>query len=101
MKQAFEIIKKPLISEQSLRDAEKGKYSFIVLKSASKDDIKRAVSEMFGVNVSKIMTNIIKGNRTKLTKKRKVVADASYKKARIMLKKGEKLDIFDEHIEGK
>lgn len=101
MKQAYEIVKKPIISEQSLREAEAGKYSFIVEKDSSKDEIKKAIESMFGVSVTKVMTNIVKGNKTRLTKKRRIVADASYKKARIVLSKGEKLDIFDEHIEGK
>ncbi len=99
MKQAFEIIIKPIISEQSLREAEAGRYSFIVDKKSTKTDIRRAVETMFGVSVTKVMTNIVKGNRSKLTKKRKIVSDASYKKARVGLKKGEKLAIFDEHLE--
>ena len=99
MKQIYEIIKKPIISEQSLRDAESGKYTFIVEKSSSKDEIKKAIEGMFSVSVTRIMTNIVKGNRTRMTKKRKVVSDSSYKKARVSLKKGEKLDIFDEHLE--
>ncbi len=99
MKQAFEIIKKPIISEQSLKEAEAGRYSFVVNKASSKDEIKKAIENMFGVSVTKVMTNIIKGNNSRLTKKRKIVSDASYKKARISLKKGEKLDIFDEHLE--
>lgn len=99
MKQAFEIIKKPIISEQSLREAESGKYSFIVDKNSSKDEIKKAVEEMFGVNVTRVMTNIIKGSRSRVTRKRRVVTDKSYKKARVSLKKGEKMAIFDEHLE--
>jgi len=99
MKQAFEIILKPIISEQSLREAEVGRYSFIVDKKSSKVAIRKAIEDMFNVSVTRVMTNIVKGNRSKLTKKRKVVSDASYKKARVSLKKGEKLAIFDEHLE--
>lgn len=100
MKIAYEIVKRPIISENSLREAENGRYSFIVNKASTKDEIKKAVQDMFGVSVTKVMTNIVKGNKTRLTKKRKIVADSSYKKARVTLKKGEKLDIFDEHLEG-
>jgi len=99
MKQAFEIILKPIISEQSLREAEVGRYSFIVDKKSSKVAIRKAIEDMFNVSVTRVMTNIVKGNRSKLTKKRKVVSNASYKKARVSLKKGEKLAIFDEHLE--
>ncbi len=101
MKQAYEIVIRPIISEQSLREAEGGRYSFIVDKSSSKVEIRKAIESMFNVSVTKVMTNIVKGNKTKLTKKRKIVSDAAYKKARVNLKKGEKIDIFDEHIEGK
>ncbi len=99
MKQAYEIVKKPVISEQSLREAEAGRYSFIVNKSSTKVEIRKAVEDMFGVTVTKVMTNIVKGSRSKLTKKRRVVTDSTYKKARVSLKKGDKLDIFDEHLE--
>ena len=99
MKQAFEIILKPIISEQSLREAESGRYSFIVDKKSSKVAIRKAIEDMFNVSVTRVMTNIVKGNRSKLTKKKKVVTDATYKKARVSLKKGEKLAIFDEHLE--
>lgn len=99
MKQAYEIVLKPIISEQSLKEAEGGRYTFVVNKSSSKDEIKKAIGEMFKVSVTKIMTNIIKGTRTRSTKKRKSVTDISYKKARVNLKKGEKINIFDEHLE--
>ncbi len=99
MKQAYEIIKKPVISEQSFKEAEIGRYSFIVDIASSKDEIKKAIETTFGVSVTKVMTNIVKGNRTRLTKKRKIVSNAAYKKARVTLKKGEKLTIFDEHVE--
>lgn len=99
MRQTFEVIKKPIISEQSLKEAESGRYSFVVNKSSSKDEIKKAIEGMFGVSVTKVMTNIVKGNRSRVTKKRRVVTDGSYKKARVSLKKGDKLAIFDEHLE--
>lgn len=99
MKQAYEVIIKPIISEQSLREAEAGRYSFIVDRKSSKVEIRKAVEDMFGVSVTRIMTNIVKGTKSKLTKKRKSVTDSTYKKARVSLKKGEKLDIFDEHLE--
>ena len=63
MKQAFEIILKPIISEQSLREAEAGRYSFIVDKKSSKVAIRKAIEDMFNVSVTRVMTNIVKGNR--------------------------------------
>jgi len=71
MKQAFEIILKPIISEQSLREAEVGRYSFIVDKKSSKVAIRKAIEDMFNVSVTRVMTNIVKGNRSKLTKRKK------------------------------
>ena len=99
MKQAFEVIKRPIISEQSLRDAEAGKYSFVVDRKSTKTDIRKAIESMFNVSVTRVMTNVVKGTKSKLTKKRKSVTDSTYKKARVSLKKGEKLAIFDEHLE--
>ena len=53
---AYDIVKRPIITEQSMAGAEMRKYTFEVAKSANKIQIKKAVQEIFGVKVSKVNT---------------------------------------------
>ncbi len=96
--QAQHIIIKPIISEQSLKDAQMGKYSFLVNKKANKTEIKKAIEEVFEVKVIKIMTNITKGSITRNTKVGRKITVFSDKKARVVLQKGQSIAIFDEHL---
>lgn len=56
MKNAYEVIVKPIITEQSMEATEDKKYVFEVAIDATKIDIKRAVEEIFGVKVEKVNT---------------------------------------------
>ncbi len=56
MKNAYDVIVKPIITEQSMEDTENKKYVFQVALDATKIDIKRAVEEIFGVKVAKVNT---------------------------------------------
>lgn len=56
MKNAYDVIVKPIITEQSMEDTENKKYVFQVAIDATKIDIKRAVEEIFGVKVAKVNT---------------------------------------------
>ena len=56
MKTAYDIIIKPVITEQSMEATEDKKYVFQVALDATKIDIKRAVEEIFGVKVEKVNT---------------------------------------------
>ena len=96
--QAQHIIIKPIISEQSLKDAQMGKYSFLVNKKANKTEIEKAIEEVFEVKVIKIMTNITKGSITRNTKVGRKITVFSDKKARVVLQKGQSIAIFDEHL---
>ena len=56
MKNAYDVIVKPIITEQSMEETENKKYVFQVAIDATKIDIKRAVEEIFGVKVAKVNT---------------------------------------------
>ena len=61
MKNAYDVIVKPIITEQSMEATEDKKYVFQVAVDATKIDIKRAVEEIFGVKVEKVNTINMKG----------------------------------------
>ena len=44
---AYDIIKRPIITEQSMAETEAKKYTFEVAKSANKIEIAKAVEEIF------------------------------------------------------
>lgn len=96
MKAAFEIIKKPIVSEKSFSEAGRGRYTFVVDQAANKTDIKLAVEKLFNVKVIDVATNIVKGSRMRYTRKGKNVVDLTYKKARVQLAKDQKINIFEE-----
>ena len=93
-----DVVIKPIVTEQSLRDASVGQYTFSVTKSSTKTDIRKAVESMFDVNVIKVATNITKGSKTRNTKTGRQTLEFANKKARVSLKAGQKIDIFDEHL---
>ena len=53
---AYDIIIKPVITEQSMADVADKKYVFQVAINANKTEIKAAVEEAFGVKVAKVNT---------------------------------------------
>lgn len=58
---SYEIIKKPVITENSMDQMADKKYTFEVAKDANKIEIKKAVEEVFGVKVEKVTTMRVLG----------------------------------------
>lgn len=91
------ILKKPLITEKYTAISEKlNKYGFVVAKTASKDEIKKAVESMYGVKVTGINTMVYQGkSKTRFTK-RGVFSGRkpAFKKAVVTLEEGQKIDFF-------
>ena len=58
---SYDIIRKPIITEQSMEATEDKKYVFEVAPEANKIEIKKAVEEVFGVKVEKVTTINMKG----------------------------------------
>ena len=63
MKTAYDIIIRPVITEQSMEATDLKKYVFMVAKDANKTEIKKAVSEIFGVKVEKVNTIRMEGKQ--------------------------------------
>ena len=88
------IIIGPIISEKSMSEAGKGKFTFAVIKYAGKNAIKKAINNTFKVNVVSIRTTLQKGKRKRVGARRTQVQGSFWKKAVVVLKSGEKIDIF-------
>ena len=61
MKSVYDIIRRPIISEQSMEQTDLKKYVFEVARDANKIEIRQAVEEVFGVKVLSVNTINMKG----------------------------------------
>ena len=84
MKTAYDIVIKPIITEQSMEDTAEKKYVFQVATDANKVEIAKAVEEIFGVKVAKVNTIRMDGKK-KRTGAYPVGRRASWKKAMVKL----------------
>lgn len=89
-----DIIIKPIITESSLKLAEKGKFTFRVNLLSSKDAIKKAVETLFSVKVVRVATSIQKGKTRHSPRSRRITKLAPSKKATVTLKKGQVISLF-------
>lgn len=65
---AYDIIRKPVITEKSMSEMADKKYTFIVDINADKTQIKNAVEEIFKVKVDKVNTIRMLGKMKKMGK---------------------------------
>ena len=66
MRTAYDIVIRPIITEQSMEDMDIKKYVFEVAKDANKVEIAKAVEEIFGVKVIKVTTVNVHGKAKRL-----------------------------------
>ena len=92
---AYDIIKRPIITEQSMADTEMKRYTFEVAKTANKIEIAKAVEEIFGVKVAKVNTLNMQGKRKRLGAQ-PMGRRPSWKKAMVTLTKDSKTIEFFE-----
>jgi large subunit ribosomal protein L23 len=96
MNNLLEIIKKPLVTERATNlKALLNQYVFKVAPNASKGDIKRAVEELFKVNVTNVRTMRVLG------KFRRMGSSAGaykpdWKKAIVSVKSGQEIKTLEE-----
>lgn len=91
--EAHYIIKRPMLSEKGTASAtEHNRYLFEVSRTARKDDIKRAVQELYGVRVIGVNTVNQRGanRRTRFG----YVPGRTTKKAYVKLHADDKIELF-------
>ncbi len=88
---ARDIIRRPVLTEKSMRGTERGKYTFEVAGGANKHDIKKAVEELFDVTVTKVNTIKIPGRLKRRGQYRYNVT--GHRKAIVTLAPGQKIDL--------
>ena len=93
MKTTYDILVRPLITEKSMKLVEEGKYTFEVKQGSNKVEVKKALEELFKVEVTAVnMMNTLR-------KKRRVGKyeglRPAVQKAIVTLAEGQKLDVFE------
>ena len=95
MKNVYDIIRRPVITEQSMADVADKKYVFIVDIDANKTEIKEAVEAAFGVKVAKVNTVRMQG-KVKRVGANPAGKRADYKKAVVTLTADSKtIELFE------
>ena len=93
MREPYEILVKPLVSEKSMMMMGENKYSFAVAKDANKIEIKNAVEKLFNVTVLSVNTRTIQGKVTRQGRYEGKRPDV--KKAIVTLKAGDQIKVFE------
>jgi large subunit ribosomal protein L23 len=91
----YEVIRRPLITEKTtMLSGQHNTYAFEVAREANKIEIKRAVEEIFKVDVVKVNTLNVRGKPRR--RGRVVGRTPSWKKAYVTVAEGQKIDIFEQ-----
>lgn len=94
MRSSYDVIVRPIVTENSMSQTADRKYTFEVLKNANKTEIRKAVEEVFGVKVEKIATMNVKGKLKRMGKNQGYTR--SWKKAIVKLTEDSKTIEFFE-----
>ncbi len=84
----------PVLTEKSLAQAKEGNYTFWVDRKLNKNQIRKLIEEVFGVQVTRVRTINVRGEIKRTFRGRKIVIKPR-KKAIVTLKGKEKIDLFE------
>lgn len=92
MKDAHDVIIRPIISEKSFDLIEQNKYTFEVAQGCCKEEIAQAIKEIFDVTVVKVNTMKVHGKPKRIRYQKGYTR--SWKKAIVTLAEGDSIEIF-------
>lgn len=89
-----DVIRAPILTEKSeLARDETGAYTFEVDRRATKDEIRAALKQAFKVDAVDVRTQIVRGKNRRVG--RFIGREPNRKKAIVVLKEGQSIDLFD------
>lgn len=89
-----DVIIRPVVTERSMGEMVKGKYTFEVPASVNKIEVRQAVENLFNVKVEKVNISNTAEKVKRVGRSRQETTIHGYKKAIVTLKDGETIDIF-------
>jgi large subunit ribosomal protein L23 len=93
MKELYEVIRRPAVTEKGTALKEQNKYCFEVDRRANKIEVKRAVEALFNVKVAAVHTVTVRGRIKRLGRFAGRTPD--WKKAIVTLKEGHSIEFFE------
>lgn len=90
---AYKFLKKPLVTEKGTVLETQGKYLFEVSKNCSKEDVKRAVRQVYGVAVKAVNVLNVRGKKRGSRGRSGFTGD--HKKVIVTLAPGESIQIHE------
>jgi large subunit ribosomal protein L23 len=95
--QAAEVVLRPVISEKSMDQIQRGKYTFRVHNDANKLQVKEAIEALFKVDV--VTVNVLTSKAKEKTRGRRRGRNrgwtSPWKKAVVTLAEGQKIEFFE------
>ena|SRR5687767_15368466 len=94
---ASEIVLMPVISEKSMDETQRGKYTFRVHAEANKLQVKQAIEELFKVDVIDVNVSTTKAKEKSRNRARTRIKGwtSPWKKAVVTLAAGQKIEFFE------
>ena len=89
---AYEIVRRPVVTEKSTLTGEYGQVTFEVSLDASKPEIKQAIERLFDVKVRAVNTILVKGKTKRFRGRPGRRSD--FKKAIVTLAEGQSIDVM-------
>ena len=90
---SYQVVLRPLVTEKGMhRSTRHNQYAFEVDTAASKDDIRRAIEDLFNVKVEKVRTQSRRGKPRK--HRFKAGQTKAWKKAIVTLHEENRIDFF-------
>lgn len=93
MKEKYDVIKRPIITEHTSDLMAENKYTFAVDKKSNKTEVKFAVEQLFNVEVLKVNIMNVKPRRRRVGKYEGL--KPGYKKAIVKLAPGNSIELFE------
>lgn len=88
----YQILIKPLVTEKTSKESERGQYTFVVSADANKIEIGKAVEMLYGVKVTAVRVRQTPKKVRVIGRGREITKRSAAKKATVTLEKGKTLD---------
>lgn len=87
---------KPVITEKTTKMAKKNWYTFAVPVDKGKNEFRKTIEKAFNVQVLRVRSLVVKGKSRRSLRSRKVHRLSDWKKMMVLIKEGQKIDLFDQ-----
>jgi len=97
MNTIYDILRRPLVTEKSsYQSGALNQFSFVVVNSATRTQVKDAIETLYDVNVTRVnIINVPAKRARRLRSRRLSVRKQGFKKAIVTLAEGQTLPIFE------